>query len=469
MPLLCLTVEILAGRAGMRCVRFRNAMVISRSGVRTFMEKTKSGKLRVWFESDIEADPAPSAREQADDRKQPDSKGRIWEFIAIATIPMVLVLGNSMLVPILPDMERELGISQFQSSLVITLFSFAAGIFIPILGYMSDRFTRKAIIIPSLIVYGAAGILAGFGAIWKSYWIMIIARAIQGLAAAGTAPIAMALVGDLYKGGTESKALGLIEASNGTGKVVSPIIGSLLALMVWYAAFFAFPLFCALSLVAVIWLIKEPKKEKEAPDLSTYLRKIWTILKQKGRWLITSFFAGSLGLFILFGVLFYLSNKMEEAPYHIDGVKKGFVLAIPLLGMVVTAYITGSVIKKNGILIRWLMNIGLILMTVSLGATIFFFKNIYVFIGLLTVSSIGTGLLLPCLNTMITGAVSKGERGMITSLYNSLRFLGVAAGPPLFGWMMDKSDRLVFITVSALSLLTLGLVFFLIKPDKQVN
>ncbi|PYI56459.1 MFS transporter [Paenibacillus flagellatus] len=438
------------------------------------MEKTKSRKLAISFESDVDIGderPVGGNEGKKGESKQNDSKskGRVWEFIAIATIPMVLVLGNSMLVPILPDMQQHMGISKFQSSLVITLFSFAAGIFIPVIGFLSDRFGRKAIIIPSLIVYGAAGILAGFGAIWGSYAVVITARAIQGMAAAGTSPVAMALVGDLYDGGTESKALGLTEASNGTGKVVSPIIGSLLALIVWYASFFAFPVFCALSLVCVIWLIKEPKKDKKPQKLKAYIGNIMTILKKKGRWLITSFFAGSLGLFILFGVLFYLSNVLEKEPYNIDGVKKGLILAIPLLGMVTTSYITGSVIKKNGILMRWLMNIGLVAMTVSLALTIFFFKNLIVFIGLLTISSIGTGLLLPCLNTMITGAVSKGERGMITSLYNCLRFLGVAAGPPLFGWMMDKSDRIVFISVSVLSFITLGLVFFLIKPARKVG
>jgi ACDE family multidrug resistance protein len=251
--------------------------------------------------------------------------------------------------------------------------------------------------------------------------------------------------------------------------VLSPIIGSLLALIVWYASFFAFPVFCLLAIAAIIWMIKEPKKEAKPPGIKKYVSTILSIFKDKGRWLITSFFAGSLALFILFGVLFYLSDVLEKKPYNIDGVMKGLVLAIPLLGMVATAYITGSVIKKNGVLMRWLMNIGLTLMALSLGLTTFFFKNIYVFIGLLTISSIGTGLLLPCLNTMITGSVSKGERGMITSLYSSLRFLGVAAGPPLFGWMMGISNITVFITVSILSVLTLGLVFFLIKPGKQVS
>jgi ACDE family multidrug resistance protein len=432
------------------------------------MEKTKSRKLLIGFESDFPDSSTKEPNGQEASGKESKTKGHIWEFIAIASIPMVLVLGNSMLVPILPQLQSQLGISRFQSSLVITLFSITAGLIIPISGYLSDRFSRKSVIIPSLIIYGAAGVLAGFGAIWKSYTIVIIARAIQGVGAAGTASIAMALVGDLYKGATESKALGLTEASNGAGKVVSPILGSLLALWVWFAPFFAFPIFCLLSLLAVIFILKEPKKSNEPPKLGAYIHQIGSILKEKGKWLIPSFFAGSLALFILFGVLFYLSNILEKPPYEIDGVKKGFVLAIPLLCMVVTSYTTGALIKKNGTLMRWLMNIGLIIMTVSLALTIFFSENLYMFIGLLSLSGIGTGLLLPCLNTMITGSVEREQRGMITSIYSSLRFIGVAFGPPIFEWLMKISHQIVFITVSSLAFITLGLVFFLIKPKGEI-
>src|SRR5690606_24502535 len=120
--------------------------------------------------------------------------------------------------------------------------------------------------------------------------------------------------------------------------------------IVWYASFFAFPVFCALSLLAVIFLIKEPK-QNEKNELSKYLKKIGQIFREKGKWLITAFFEGSLGLFILFGVLFYLSNILEEKPYNIDGVMKGLILAIPLLGMVITSYTTGSLIKK-----KWQIN-----------------------------------------------------------------------------------------------------------------
>ena len=394
----------------------------------------------------------------------------MWlEYAALATVPLVLVLGNSMLVPILPEVKRHLHLTQLQTSLIITLFSVTAGIVIPFTGYLSDRFGRKKVIIPSLIVYGIAGILTGLGALWGSYGMLIGSRALQGLGAAGTSSIAMALVGDLYKDAKESQALGLIEASNGAGKVISPILGSALALWTWTAPFFAFPFFCALSLVAVIWLIHEPAQRPDPVPIKKYLHNIKVIFKQNGRWLIPAFFAGSLALFILFGILFYLSDILEEKPYSIKGIMKGLVLAIPLLGMVTTAYITGNLIKKNGVLIRWLMNIGLLMMAISLGFTIFFNKNVYGFISLITVSSIGTGLLLPCLNTMITGSVDKAERGMILSLYNSLRFLGVAFGPPLFSWLMDISHRVIFITVTVLSVIAFVLVFLFIKPDKEVR
>ncbi|MCD1259080.1 MFS transporter [Paenibacillus athensensis] len=440
------------------------------------MEKTKSRKLQIVFESEVPAGrrsaTSPRNGQAGKSQEAGEAKGSVWVYMALASIPLVLVLGNSMLVPILPDLQDKMGISRFQSSLVITLFSLTAGLIIPVSGYLSDRFTRKGVIIPSLIVYGAAGVLAGFAAVWKSYTLLIIARAIQGIGAAGTASIAMALVGDLYKGGTQSKALGLIEASNGVGKVLSPIIGSLLALLIWFAPFFAFPVFCLLSLLAVIFIIKEPKKAQsnnKAHKLGPYIKQIGAILKEKGRWLITSFFAGSLALFILFGVLFYLSNILEEDPYKIDGVKKGLVLAIPLLGLVITSYTTGALIKKNGTVMRWLSNIGLAVMTITLTLTIFLNTNLYLLIGLLTLSAIGTGLLLPCLNSMITGAVKQEQRGMITSIYNSLRFIGVAFGPPIFEWLMNKSHAIVFISVSSLSLLTLVLVFFLIKPQGTIG
>lgn len=396
--------------------------------------------------------------------KQPHKRMTIF---AIGSIPLILVLGNSMLIPILPKMKTELGITQFKVSLVISAFSIAAAISIPILGYLSDRFSRKAVIIPALILYGSGGLLAGAAAAWftNSYTWILAGRIMQGLGAAGTAPIAMALAGDLFKGGEQSKVLGLVEASNGFGKVISPIIGSLLAMLFWYAAFFAFPIFCLISVFLTIFFIKEKKKKKEPPPVGKYALGLISVFKTEGRWLFATYLTGATCLFTLFGILFYLSDILEKE-HHIDGLIKGGILAIPLLFMTSTSYITGSKIGKRMRLMKFLIILGLILMTASFSSLILF-KKLIPFISVLVVSSIGTGLVLPCINSLITGSVPTDRRGFVTSIYGSVRFLGVAIGPPIFSTLMEWSRTGMFLTTAGLTLFCALLCLVLIHVAKK--
>lgn len=397
----------------------------------------------------------------------PERKHKGMLIFAISSIPMILVLGNSMLIPILPKMKTELDVSQLKVSLVISVFSIAAAIAIPLLGYLSDRFSRKAIIVPSLILYGSGGLLAGAAAVWFSnaYSWILIGRVMQGLGAAGTAPIAMALTGDLFKGGEQSKVLGLVEASNGFGKVISPIIGSLLALLFWYAAFFAFPIFCFLSLLLTIFFIKEKKEKKEPPSLGTYTKGLISVFKTEGRWLFVAYLTGATCLFTLFGILFYISDILEK-DHGIDGVLKGSILAIPLLFMTITSYITGSKIQKKMKLMKTLIILGLLLMTVSF-STLTFFKSLVPFFSILVLSSVGTGLALPCINSFITGSVPTDRRGFVTSLYGSVRFLGVAVGPPIYSTLMEWSRTGMFLSTAGLTLLVAFLSLIFIHVSKK--
>ncbi|WP_412094353.1 MFS transporter [Bacillus atrophaeus] len=383
--------------------------------------------------------------------------------VAIGSIPLILTLGNSMLIPILPQMKSELHLSQFQVSLVITVFSITAAVFIPIVGYLADRFSRKKIIIPCLFLYGIGGLIAGF--FHQSFPLIMAGRALQGLGAAGTGPIAMALSADLFKGAQESKVLGIVEASNGMGKVLSPIIGSLIALLVWYGAFFAFPAFCALSILLTWIFIKEKKKEEEPPTIGKYAKGLLSVFKQEGRWLFTAYLAGATCLFTLFGILFYFSDVLEKT-YDTDGVKKGLILAIPLLVMCVTSYITGSKIGQKQSLMKKLIVLGLALMTISY-ATLSFFEQLVLFISILVISSVGTGLVLPCINSFITGAVGKDRRGFVTSLYGSVRFLGVAIGPPIFGRLMEWSTPGMFLSIAGLTLAVGILVLLLVHVNQN--
>jgi len=392
-----------------------------------------------------------------------------WTLAALSGVPLIMVLGNSMLIPILPKMKAALDLSQFQASLVITLFSIPAGLTIPIAGFLADRLGRKKVIIPALITYGIGGIIAGLAALFLSkqaYSLLLAGRVIQGIGAAGTAPIAMALAGDLFTGKSRSKALGLIEASNGMGKVISPILGSLVGLIVWYATFFVFPALVIPVVLGMLFLVRESAGQANKQSVSQYLVSLKSIFQQKGKLLLTSFWTGSVTLFILFGILFYLSDFLETR-YRADGVFKGLLLAIPVLAMAVTSFLTGLFIKKQTKLMKALVVTGLVLVAGGLTALPFFDANIYGYFGAIILMGIGSGVVLPCLNTTITSAVSLKERGTVTALYGGVRFVGVALGPPIFGLLLDYSKMITFLGNAGLAAGTSLLALLLLSPREM--
>ena len=62
-----------------------------------------------------------------------------WCLVSIASIPLVMTLGNSMLIPVLPIMEKKLEISSTQTSMLITCYSVSSIFLIPIAGLLSDK------------------------------------------------------------------------------------------------------------------------------------------------------------------------------------------------------------------------------------------------------------------------------------------------------------------------------------------
>lgn len=394
--------------------------------------------------------------------------GKKWAILSISSIPLVMTLGNSMLIPVLPVMEREMGITSFQSSLIITVYSVVAIFLIPIAGYLSDRIGRKKVIIPSLVLSAIGGLISGW-ACWQmddGYWLILAGRALQGVGAAGSFPIVLPLVGDLFKNEDEiSAALGEIETSNTLGKVLSPVLGSFLAGIIWFVPFFSIPVFCTISIVLMLFLVKTPKKKSEALPFRDFLKKIRLIFSENGRWLYAIFFIGVILMFVLFGILFYLSDILESK-YGIKDLKKGLFLALPLGALCFTSFLTGKIIKENQVLMKWIAFSGVILLAIS-SAMIGFSKDLWFLISLFLVGAVGIGASLPPLDALITASIEKEERGTITSIYSSMRFVGVAAGPPVVAVMMGNSEKLMFYLLTGLSIAAALATLLAIKPDKK--
>lgn len=391
-----------------------------------------------------------------------------WAIISIASIPLVMTLGNSMLIPVLPVMEKKMGITAFQSSLIITIYSIVAIFLIPIAGYLSDHIGRKKVIIPSLIITGIGGMISGWAS-WQmkdGYWVVLIGRALQGVGAAGAFPIVLPLVGDMFKNDDEvSGALGEIETANTLGKVLSPVLGSFLAGFIWFLPFWSIPVFCGISIIMMAFLVKSPKKKEQPLPFKDFIKKIKLIFTENGRWLYAIFFIGVIVMFVLFGVLFYLSDILENK-YGIKDLKKGLLLALPLGALCLSSFITGKLIKKNMVLMKWITLISLVVLAIAI-ALLSFSRELWFLITMFLFAGIGIGASLPPLDAMITESIEKEERGTITSIYSSMRFIGVAAGPPIIALMMKSSGKLMFILLTGLSILAALATFLAIKPDKK--
>lgn len=404
-----------------------------------------------------------------------EGKVSVWTIISLASIPLVMTLGNSMLIPVLPILEKKVGISSFQSSMIITSYSIAAILLIPVAGYLSDRFGRKIVIIPSLILAIIGGLIAAFAS-WKMqspYTMIIIGRILQGMGAAGAMPIVIPLVGDLYNGDDEktSASLGIIETSNTFGKVISPILGSAFAVIIWFLPFFSISIFSLISILLIIFFVKSPKEKDEPVAFKEFLASVKKTFKQDGSWLYIVFLNGAFVMLILFGVLFFLSDILEKF-YHIKGMKKGFVLAIPLLLLCIASYITGRNIKGNLKAIKSMMIICLPLISLSI-VFVGFTKDNLVFLLIITsIAGIALGALLPVLDAIITENIEKEKRGTVTSLYSSARFIGVAAGPAIMSIVMKNYLNVSFIVASIMGIILLLLVFKFINIEtigKHVN
>lgn len=391
-----------------------------------------------------------------------------FDLLALSSVPLVMTLGNSMLIPVLPYISKKLNISSFQVSLIITVYSIVAIILIPIAGYLSDRFGRKMIMVPCLLIAGLGGAVSGWAA-WKMedpFIMILIGRVLQGIGSAGAAPVVIPLVGDMFNDDKQvSAGLGLTETANTAGKVLSPIIGASLAYILWFLPFWFIPFFSFISSLLVFFLVKVPKKkEKKKQTLKEFVHHVKEIFKKNGKWLFAIFSVGCIIMFVLFGILFNLSDMLEKK-YYIEGVKKGLVLAIPLLALSISSFVSGKKIGESKRVMKIVVIIGMGMATASFFA-LRVQHTFYYLVAFLVITGIGIGMTLPSLDAIITEGIEKEHRGTITSIYSAMRFVGVAAGPPVYSYIMMISEHTIYYVSGMVSFLAMLIVILFIKTKK---
>jgi EmrB/QacA subfamily drug resistance transporter len=133
-------------------------------------------------------------------------------------------LQQTMVVPALPELQRELGASTTWVTWVVTGFLLSAAVLTPILGKLGDRYGKERLLVLSLVVF-LIGCLGSAAA--PDIWTLILFRVVSG-AAGAVFPLSFGIIRDEFPPDRMKVGIGLLSAvfgvGGGLGLVLSGVI-----------------------------------------------------------------------------------------------------------------------------------------------------------------------------------------------------------------------------------------------------
>lgn len=143
-------------------------------------------------------------------------------------------------------------------SMIVTLPALFVVIGGPVLGFLTDRFGRKPVLVGSILLGGVSGSSAFF---LTNISLILLTRALVGLSIAGTMTATNALIADYFSGQARAKFMGYQSAFGGLGVVIFMPIGGILADISWEYTFLVY-LAVLLVFFPALLAIREPQVSK---------------------------------------------------------------------------------------------------------------------------------------------------------------------------------------------------------------
>ena len=231
--------------------------------------------------------PEPSTTVVASTGASPAYAGRF--------VPWVLVVGaldagleQFMVLPILPAVQREIGVSLGASAWLVTGFLLAAVVAAPLFSRLGDMVGKRRVLLASIGAFAAGSLVC---ALTDSLAGLIAGRVLQGMGAA-LGPLALGLARDRAPRDRAPIWIGLLIATAGAGAAVGLLLGGLLVDHGSVAAVFWFLFAFAAALILMVWrLVPETATRDTArPDwwggllLALGLLSLLLAISQGNRW-----------------------------------------------------------------------------------------------------------------------------------------------------------------------------------------
>jgi EmrB/QacA subfamily drug resistance transporter len=172
-------------------------------------------------------------------------------------------IDGSVLNVALPAMRESLDASAAQIQWVVNGFTLPLAALILLGGALGDHQGRRRWLVIGTILFGLASVLC---AVSRSLELLLVGRALQGVAAALLLPNSLALLNSAYEGEARGRAVGIWAAAGAISAAIAPLIGGWLVDHVgWPSIFYINIPFAAASVAVALWKVPESKDRQKVP------------------------------------------------------------------------------------------------------------------------------------------------------------------------------------------------------------
>jgi MFS family permease len=346
--------------------------------------------------------------------------------LTLLLVSMMTIMASATISPSLPRLRMAfewVPAIDLWVRMVVTLPALFTAMGAPLAGMLIDRFGRKRLLVASVALYGVAGTLPG---VLTELPLILVCRALLGLAVGGLMTTATALIADYYAGPERGVVLGRQAAFMGVGGLVFMLSGGLLADIHWRAPFAVY-LYAFLILPFILLFLTEPEvKRGAAGGGSERVPLPWSNL-----WLVYALAMAGMMIFYLIPVqLPFLLRRLGVASSALAGLAVG------------VSTLVGSVVSLRYARVRQVLSyrgiMAVLFACMGLGYVIVGTAQSYAaVVGGLAVSGLGQGLLTPNMSNWAASLAPEAVRGRAMGLLTTSLFLGQFISPllaqPLIG------------------------------------
>ncbi|WP_425350677.1 MFS transporter [Mesorhizobium wenxiniae] len=148
-----------------------------------------------------------------------------WALAGLSLSMLLSSLGISIANVALPTLAQAFDASFQEVQWIVLAYLLAVTTLIVSVGRLGDLIGRRQLLLAGLFLFTTASVLCGVA---PTLWLLIAARAAQGLGAAIMMALTMAFVGDTVPKARTGSAMGLLGTMSAIGTAVGPSLGGLL-------------------------------------------------------------------------------------------------------------------------------------------------------------------------------------------------------------------------------------------------